>query len=560
MPPNSLDSFLRTSRIATLVLGAALLVWLGVHLGLLTEDRWLPELLCLGLIAGAALGWSTGGVSPRRRRIATALLALIILPAITVQAHGRLQEWGTDAQVAEWGVFHYYLGSKYFDELQYTELYREAYIADWDGGTGPRAFAAVKKVRDLRTYRSLKTEQLRQEARSARWSDARWAEFKADVAWLGRQAQGKRWRAILHDRGYNPPPSYTLISGFWTGLLSLRDPLGQTLLINLDMLLLLGALLFSVRAYGWSRSLLVLGSFILWYGNANRVYGQIWILDWFAACWAACSAWRLKRHGLSGALLGYAACMRVFPAVLLLGPPLVWAVRRLRRKGADTRRLLRFALAAAAVTLLLVAGSTLRYGPAAWESWATNISAHNDDHKGGKRRFGLEHIFVLDFSAGLKQQPKKLSVRRNLKANQSLYRTLSALLVILALAAMARSNAHDAMLLGVVFFFGLMVASRYYGALTVLVLLLGLGADPARAGPEEGDPESPAAPGSTRPAWLLTADIAMIFVLWTVYSGRFAGPQVQYIWSNLSWLCWWIVLLGWIAFTPRRRAGQKAAC
>jgi len=550
------DTVLRIVRSASLVLGVTLLLWLGFHLGLLKESRWLPELLCLALIGGAALGWSVGGVSPLRRRVATALLGLIILPAIMTQTHGRLAQWGLDEQIAEWGVFHYYLGSKYFDELQYTGLYREAYLADWDGGTGPRAFDTVTKIRDLQNYRSLETNELRTEARSERWTDARWTEFKADVAWLGRQAKGKRWKGILHDRGYNPPPSYTLVSGFWTGMLSLRERVGQTVLVTLDLLLLLGAFLFSVRAYGWARSLLVLGGFILWYGNPNRIFGQIWILDWFAASWAACSAWKMKRPGLSGGLLAYAACMRVFPAVLFVGPAVLWAVRRLRGHTANTHRLLRFSLAAAAVTFVLVAGSTVRYGSSAWEAWADNIGSHNADHKGGMRRFGLEHIFVLDFAGGLQQTPKKLSVRKNLKANHGRYRVVSVLLLLLALGAMARSNSHDAMILGVVFFFALMVASRYYGALMVLLLLLGRGSDPARAGPEEDDPgvsgAPTPAPGSTRPVWLLTADIAMIFVFWTVYSGRFSAPRVQYIWSNLAWLCWWVALLGWIAFAPRR--------
>lgn len=556
MPRPDPDLLLRIGRVAAITLALSLLWWLGSHLGLLRDRRWLPELFCVLVALACWLGWSPRGVSPRQGRLVAIGLALVAIPALVIQANGRVENWGRDLQVAEWGVFHYYLGSKYFDELQYTSLYREAYIADWGGGEGPKAFEEVRKIRNLETYGSLKTRGLRKAERSERWSDERWAEFAADVEWLGRQAEGARWGEILHDRGYNPPPSYTLIAGFWTGLLSLRHPLSQTLLINLDMLLLLGGLLFSIRAYGVRRSLLVLVAFLLWYGNSNRVYGQIWILDWFVACWAACSAWKLRRTGLSGGLIAYAACMRVFPAVLLLGPLVAWVAGRLRGQRGDGRHLVRFFAAAAITGVLLFAGSTLRYGPGAWRSFGENIAEHNTDHTGGQRRFGLEHLFLLDFQDGLQARPHKVKVKRNLEANQGRYQLVAGLLVLLTLLAMARSEEHDAMLLGVALFFALMVASRYYGALTVLLLLLGLGSAPARAGPASKTAE--VLPDSVRSAGLLVFDCTMLLLIWCVYAGRFPRPRVQYLFSNLGWLCWWIALLGVVAFAARRRLDVEA--
>jgi len=544
-------------RIARIVvaLSAAFGFWLlASHIGTFDKPFWQPQLFCLLAVVAMLTGWGPRGVARAQATVAGLLLTLVIVFAIPVQSTGgqdrvcRVMEWGTDAQVAEWGVFHYYLGSKYFDELGYTGLYTDAYLADWDGGKGPQAFGNIKKVRDLRNYRREKVSTLQARGRSAGWTDERWADFKKDVAWFGPQADHKRWSGILSDRGYNPPPSYTLIAGLWSNLLSILTPAQQTLLICLDVLLLLAAFLFSVRAYGYRRSALVLCCFLLWYGNSNRAYGQIWLLDWFAACWSAMSAWKLKRHGLSGGLIGYAASVRIFPGVLFVGPLVVWAIARLRGRPVDSKRLVRFLVAGAAVMLFLVTASTVRYGAQSWQGFAANISEHNQSHKAGKRRFGLEHIFVLDFHDGLKANPRKLgrAAAKNQVQNKSLYRGAALLLVLLTLGAMARSREHDAILLGVCLFFALTVASRYYGAILALLLLLGCGSSSSRAGPGQSD----TAESSHRSTRALMFDAALLLLIFVVYAARFSSPQIQYVFSNLGWFFWWVALLGTAILRP----------
>ncbi len=525
-----------------LLLAAAvvLLFTLGLHLGPFTRGSFSTELLAFITACVALVAWSGEERLNRTARIAACVVLTVVAAAtLNIQANGRIQNWGTDEQVAEWGVFHYYLGGKYFSELGYHDLYEQAVIADWDEGNGPNRFELVPTIRDLQTYKTIRTSVVRERPRAAYWSDARWEEFKADVAWFGPQAGKKRWKKIIGDRGYNPPPSYVLVAGTFVNLFSIRHPVSQTILINLDMLLLLLAMAFSIRAYGYLRSILVLTTFLLWYGNVNRVFGQIWILDWFAACWMAASAWKMKRHGLSGGLIAYAACMRVFPAVLLFGP-LVAGLTTVAREGKIPRRLWRFVGVAAVVGLVLAAGSTLRYGTGSWKAFFDNIAEHNENHVTGTRRFGLKHMFILDWSRGLKTDAKKVKSKRNLRRNKDLHKTATLLFLVLIVGAMAVRDEHDALLLGAGLFFIGTVASRYYGALMVLLLLIGCGrAPPGRA--HEGE----------RPRRRRIFDALMIMLIWAVYAAPFGGePRLQYVFSNAMWAAWLLACLGFMLLGP----------
>jgi len=530
---------------AVAVVAVTLVVMVGRHLGPLASDGWVRETICLGHAGLVHLGWSGATRSEPWRVLLSALLIFFAAELLLVQANGRVQDWGEDEQVAEWGAFHYYLGGKYFSELHYTDLYKQAAIADWGGGDGPNRFVDVLRVRDLHDYEFVPIEEVRAEAHLDSFSDARWAEFERDIRWFGQQAQGKRWRKILADRGYNPPPSYVLVSGALCNLLPIDRRFSQTLLVSFDMLLLLGALLLSIRAYGPTRSLLVLCAFLAFYGNVNRVFGQIWILDWFAASWMAASAWKLDKHGLSGGLIAYAACARVFPGVLLIGP-IVASLPRIVRERAVPPHLIRFVGAAALVAGLLVVGSAARYGTQSWTDWAANISEHNSEHESGARRFGLKQVFTLEWKTGLAAKTKKVRTRR-LEDNAGLYKASLALFLVLSVAAMLRSDEHDAMLIGAAIFFAGIIASRYYGALLVLLLLLGQGRSP---------PPTDRAGG--RPVSLRLLDFGMIALIWAVYSAPFGGePRHQYVFSNMLWVAWWAALFC-VTLGRRQPMGHEA--
>ena len=107
------------------------------------------------------------------------------------------------SSIRTWNVYHYYLGSKYFDELGYLDLYKQTIAADREG---KNRLAKIKRIRDLETYQTIQVSSLKDLGRSKTFTDARWEAFKKDLNVLLRKESDSTWFDMLNDRGYNPPP------------------------------------------------------------------------------------------------------------------------------------------------------------------------------------------------------------------------------------------------------------------------------------------------------------------------------------------------------------------
>jgi hypothetical protein len=542
--PTPASTALFVGRMALFALAALVLFGFGDHFGLWHRAGFVQAMLsvCAALLAVASA--TARGRTAHGSRLVVVGLVLVAVGAMNVQAGGRLSKIGKPAQLGNWGIYHYYLGSKYFDELEYTELYRETLKADAEG---PNKFSVVPKIRNLTTYKREKSDDFRHAPRHERWTDERWEEFRQDVWYIGGLRIAKDWNKILGDRGYNPPPSYTLVAGFINNRFSVRTPTGQTILALLDLLVILVAFGVSIFAYGLKRSLLVLIGYILWFGNWGRIYGQFWINDWFAACWAAVAFYRMERFRWAGALAAYATAVRVFPGVLFVGP-VVAALPSILRTRRVPRSLVRFIAVGAVTGLLLVSLSALRYSPRAWTDFAGNIVTHSENHEGGLRRVGLKHLSALDWQNGLETSATKVDVRKNMRENAGLHRAAMGVFLVLLLIAMARSEPHDAMLIALGIMFVATVASRYYGAVFALWLLLR--AQRARA----PDPEARwlgDLPTLRSPKWV-AMDVAFFGIFVLFYAAPIASkfPRVEYMWGNAGVLAFLLLVLGLTAFAP----------
>ena len=545
-PGSRFNGALLVARLAMLVAGVTLLGVLGDHFGLWRKDSFVQTLLTGGTALLALIAATRIGREPSAKRVVAVGLVVVAALALSVQAGGRLSNIGRPSQLGNWGIYHYYLGSKYFSELQYTELYRETLKAD---AQGPNRFEGVPKIRNLGNYKREKSRDFKDLPRHERWTDARWEEFRQDVWYIGRLRAKKDWNKSLNDRGYNPPPSYTLVAGALNNLFSVRSPTGQTILALLDLLVILAAFCVSVWAYGLKRSLFVLIAYMLWYGNWGRIYGQFWINDWFAACWAAVALWRLEKFRWAGAIAAYATLVRVFPAVLFVGPvvaslPSILTTRRV------PRALVQFVGTGALVGVLMVSVSTLRYGPKAWTDFAGNIVTHSAHHEGGLRRVGLKHLFALDIKHGLETRANEVPVGPNMRANGDIYKATMCVFLVLLFVAMARSEPHDAMVIALGIVFVGTVASRYYGAVFVLWLLLR--AQRARA-PDPTDRWLGDLPIPRAPAWVLM-DVGFFVMLFAFYAAPIPGsaPRVGYFWGNVGTLVYLMAILALTAFATVR--------
>jgi len=157
---------------APLLTSSSSVLWLKVLLSVATL-----LLLYLRYRKRAASGDSATPYSLR----AKALVGLaVVLSFAAFHSFGKPQG-GTFVHHGE--MFHYYLGSKYFNELGYYELYNAVIAADAEQDS---ALAALPFYTDLATYQNApRVAALAQAERvKGRFSETRWNAFKHDVSYF----------------------------------------------------------------------------------------------------------------------------------------------------------------------------------------------------------------------------------------------------------------------------------------------------------------------------------------------------------------------------------------
>lgn len=332
--------------------------------------------LVLALATMVLLGW--GALADRRhdtgRRIRDGLL--IALAALSTAAwwnFGHLHYGGPDRPlpyVHDWDTYHYYAGAKYFAELGYGRLYECSAAADLES---PHAKNVTHRpTRNLDTNRIERVSPLAASACKAGFSESRWEEFRADIAWF--RARIPNWDDVFRDWGFNATPVWTALGSAVasTGRASNRQ-IGWLTLLDLPVLAIgFGSVAW---AFGW-RTLCIL--LVFWGTNLPAEYswtgGALLRHLWFALLMGGISLLRRGHDFAAGLALSTAALLRIFPGVVFCGLALLGLLRLVQRSQRDalprTLRAAAGALCAIAVLVPLAAPST--GGLARWAEFARN--------------------------------------------------------------------------------------------------------------------------------------------------------------------------------------------
>ena len=328
-----------------------------------------------GLLLWGAIAARRGGAD-RHRRLRDALtLGLTVLAGLAwsnfLTFHHGSYGHPTD-------TYHYYLGSKYFRELGYTRLYECTAIADAQAGHA-RA-VAQRSIRNLRTYQRESAAPLlaNPERCTRHFSPERWRAFQRDVTWFREHMHEAYWKGAQADHGYNPPPAWGILGS----ALANTGPLTTArfvALMAIDPLLLLAMWGCAIWAFGWRGASAAL---IFWGTNHPAEYlwtgGSYLRQSWLAATVIGICLLRKRRAVGAGALLGYAALVRILPgfalaALALKGAASAWQTRSVR----PTRAHVRIALGALLAAGLVVPLSALETGGfSAWGEFSQNIRFH----------------------------------------------------------------------------------------------------------------------------------------------------------------------------------------
>jgi len=347
-------------------------------------ERWSRRPLLGRFLARDALGrleWA--------HRVAMGLCAALGIWAFTL--FGQMHDHGAfgHQNFHAHDCYHYYFGSKYLKEWGYDRMYLATVAAlEEVGRDEPRKAIHFDRIRDLRgSARFLRRDDFMPLAADAkaRFSPQRWAQLKADLSFLREKTMDNNWwSGVVLDSGFNPPPSYAVMS----------SAVSNTVPFNESTWKWLGGFDFALLAIGIVTIGFALGPVPALFtpvimGNTpittyNWTGGSFLRQLWLFFLMMGLSLLVRRRWGWAGAALGACVASVFFPVFFLFGAllPLAYLWYRKRGHGAVFK-----VTGAAAITVAVLVGlSLVRFGAAPWSEWNNRISAHSasffDNHIG----------------------------------------------------------------------------------------------------------------------------------------------------------------------------------
>ena len=282
---------------------------------------------------------------------------------------------------------------------------------------------------------------------------------------------GAFWRYVRTDHGYNPTPTWTFVARLFDARLGSSNA-ELAFLASLDILLMAGMFTIVFRTYGYKIGCLALAIAALGFGWRFQLLGALLRWDWIAAVVIGICMLERGRFATAGACIGYAAMVRVFPVLFLVGPALLAAKSWLA--GERPRWPIRLAAGfGMAVCAGLIGGSMTGRGVDAWTEFAGHIQVYRDTWF--RNNIGMDSLFVHGPSSMLRTDP--VDTRSSAEITSLLYEhrvgrivASGAMLALLALAVW-RASLAESVLLSVAAIFALTPVLSYYGMMAVLVPL-----------------------------------------------------------------------------------------
>lgn len=435
-----------------------------------------------------------------------------------------------------WEQLHFYFGAKYQREIGSFNLYPALILADRES---VRALDGVTEVRDTETFEMvpIATALKREPEIRARFSAARWQEFRADWATFARTFH-EDWRRALGDHGNSNSPAWSLVANPLTHLVPISEP-GVWTLAWLDVVLVFGLWLVVWQVFGNFPAAIGFSVAFAMPNTFDYLAGSLLRWDWLAATALAACALATNRYRTAGALWGYAVASKLFP--LFFGFALViWGVFAWRKSRTVDARLVRFFAAAAVTLIALVATAAIIFGAEAWPEYARRIHAAQLE-KFYPSQYSLKTVF-LQWAAGdwslIAQGPFPSTLAQSLDSVHLRDHRVGLLVAqfiftVLIAQLVRRATLVEAFLLGPLFVFTWLTVNMYYWnmmGLLALGLVLRREAEPAAR-------------------WLLygiIASLCFFFVYQHTNRGFTQGFAVAEVWAAL------IIIAGFQAFKTNR--------
>jgi hypothetical protein len=414
---------------------------------------WVLAVVGLGVLV--ALSWSVLRRWELSHRLLMAICACLGVWSFTL--FGRFHDHGAFGHINfhSHDCYHYYFGSKYLKEWGYDGMYVTTVEAlEEIGHEEPRKAIRFERIRDLRgSARFLRRDDFLPlaEASRARFTTERWNLLKKDLSFLrDKEMNNGWWQNMLLDSGFNPPPSYAVISSKFSNAIPFNEGTWKWL-GAIDFVLLglgVGIICYAVGPVPSLFALVILGNtpFRTYDWTGGSFMRQLWVF--FLIIGLAGLARR--RWVAAGAGLGACTAAVFFPVFFLFGATASVGFRAFRTGSRVA--VTRLVVAATVVIVVLVGLSVVTYGMGPWGEWLNRIEAHGatffDNHIGlkkittyapevGRQAFGASDVVYPEWNRAL--------VARALRARY-VDLLLAIVLSIWALAGCSRARPAEASL------------------------------------------------------------------------------------------------------------------
>ena len=447
------------------------------------KRQWDARLGDLTLIAGLGVlgygvlrrfAWTQTAAFQKAVRVALILLMLAASSVYFYARRANLPSYGH-----RWDTYHYLLGAKYYEELDYYGLYDCTVEA-----MGPQRVGNKVKVRDLRTYAMSTAKQARERIDcEARFGPQRWEQFKADVEAYVGFSSARYVRDMLRDHGYNGTPFHATTAGVVANRFDVSlQAINRAAL--LDVFALLAMLAVVTWAFGWKLGLVFCIYFLTNFVDRAGATGASFLrVQWMACLGASMAMLHRKRYDWAAGLLVVSAMFNVFPVLFSLAILTKMALEwfRTRSLREEYRRFLKVAV----ITTAVCGALSVSYGNGIsnYSHFFENMAHHS---QGPPNQDGTRRERIPGYGVGLKftflyrgeHHQKSMDFSRAKKSKQFkeirwIYEGVAVFLVGLSLLIAIRlDDLEGSILVGFCAFFCLLGTVGYYFACASLLVVM----------------------------------------------------------------------------------------
>jgi hypothetical protein len=453
----------------------------------------------------------------RRRPKPARLLAergtLVALMLSSVLAFSNFAAFHGAHVVHFWDAYHYFMGSKYFEENGYERLYVSSLLAEWDDGWADKVRA--RQALDLRTNTLLDASEILVDAPLVRetFDRDRWRAFRQDVRLFRNFLSERQWVLLFFDHGYNATPVWTMFGSALTNYgwkndlppeameysprnVRPRQPAARKMIAarfeadlerfasRLERLALIDALLyagmfllvgwaFGLRASALAMMVWGLGDPWSYYWTGGAFARTPWLFGIVAGVCLLKKGWTVA----GGCSLATSFLLRIFPVAIWCGIVLRagWRVLRDRKPDRDTVRMVCGALLA--VGILFPASLWTTGGIPTYREFLTNSAKHVGtplvNHMGLATLFSWDPDLTIDRLGAAHSEAAAYAWqdgrRRTFEARKPVFVLVSLALFGLLALAVRRSEAWEATILGAVCMIILFELTSYYYCFIVVL-------------------------------------------------------------------------------------------